>query len=50
MWHAKTSAMRSFYSRISIFLLLRSRVEAWGLPALEAMACGASVVLADNIR
>lgn len=42
------AAMRAFYSRLEIFLSL-STVEAWGLPALEAMACGAAVVLADNI-
>lgn len=41
-------AMRRFYSRLDVFVCL-SHVEAWGLPALEAMACGAAVVLADNV-
>ncbi|HEV3213977.1 MAG TPA: glycosyltransferase family 4 protein [Acidimicrobiales bacterium] len=35
--------LRAFYNRCSVFLLT-SRVEGWGLPALEAMACGAVVV------
>ena len=35
--------LRRFYNRCSIFLLT-SRFEGWGLPALEAMACGAAVV------
>lgn len=35
--------LRAFYNRCSVFLLT-SRVEGWGLPALEAMACGAGVV------
>lgn len=42
------AAMRTFYSQLEVFVSL-SPVEAWGLPALEAMACGAAVVLADNI-
>lgn len=41
-------SMRGFYSSLRVFVL-PSRREAWGLPALEAMACGAAVVLADNI-
>jgi glycosyltransferase involved in cell wall biosynthesis len=35
--------LRAFYNRCSVFLLT-SRVEGWGLPALEAMACGVAVV------
>ena len=35
--------LRAFYNRCSVFLLT-SRVEGWGLPALEAMACGAAVI------
>jgi glycosyltransferase involved in cell wall biosynthesis len=35
--------MRSFYNELSVFLL-PSEYEGWGLPAAEAMACGAAVV------
>lgn len=35
--------LRDFYNRCAVFLLT-SKVEGWGLPALEAMACGATVV------
>jgi glycosyltransferase involved in cell wall biosynthesis len=35
--------LRAFYNRCGVFLLT-STVEGWGLPALEAMACGAAVV------
>jgi glycosyltransferase involved in cell wall biosynthesis len=35
--------LRAFYNRCSVFLLT-STVEGWGLPAMEAMACGAAVV------
>lgn|GEM_PF-6412508 len=42
------TSMRRFYSSLDVFVL-PSRQEAWGLPALEAMACGASVVLVDNV-
>jgi L-malate glycosyltransferase len=35
--------LRAFYNRCSVFLLT-SRTEGWGLPALEAMACGTAVV------
>jgi glycosyltransferase involved in cell wall biosynthesis len=36
-----------FYNSLSVFVL-PSRYEGWGLPAAEAMACGAAVVCADN--
>ncbi|MHB1782482.1 MAG: glycosyltransferase family 4 protein [Acidimicrobiales bacterium] len=41
-------SMRAFYNSLRVFVL-PSRQEAWGLPALEAMACGAAVVLVDNV-
>lgn len=39
--------LRNFYNQHSVFLL-PSRYEGFGLPALEAMACGAALVTADN--
>ena len=35
--------LRALYNRASVFFLA-SRYEGWGLPAAEAMACGAAVV------
>lgn len=35
--------LRALYNRASVFFL-SSRYEGWGLPAAEAMACGAAVV------
>ena len=35
--------LRALYNRCSVFMLT-SRYEGWGLPAAEAMACGAAVV------
>lgn len=39
--------LRAFYNRCSVFML-PSRHEGWGLPAAEAMACGAAVVSTRN--
>ncbi len=39
--------MREFYNSLSVFLL-PSEYEGWGLPAAEAMACGAAVVSTRN--
>jgi glycosyltransferase involved in cell wall biosynthesis len=37
------SGLRELYNRCSVFMLT-SRYKGWGLPALEAMVCGAAVV------
>lgn len=39
--------LRRFYNQASVFLL-PSHYEGWGLPGIEAMACGAALVTADN--
>ena len=39
--------LRSFYNNQATFLL-PSHFEGWGLPGVEAMACGAALVTADN--
>jgi hypothetical protein len=44
---ADDTAMADFYNQCSVFLV-PSRGEGFGLPALEAMACGAAVVSTDN--
>ena len=41
------SGLRELYNHCSVFMLT-SRHEGWGLPALEAMACGAAVVSTRN--
>jgi L-malate glycosyltransferase len=48
-WHHYPSQrkLREFYNAQSVFIL-PSRCEGWGLPAVEAMACGAALVTADN--
>ncbi|MHB1599157.1 MAG: glycosyltransferase family 4 protein [Acidimicrobiales bacterium] len=42
-----STALRAFYNRVAVFMLT-SRYEGWGLPAAEAMACGAAVVSTRN--
>src|ERR1700693_5544375 len=37
-----------FYNSLSVFVL-PSHYEAWGLPGVEALACGAALVAADSI-
>ncbi|MDB5349806.1 MAG: glycosyltransferase [Planctomycetota bacterium] len=44
---ANDEAVRALYRRASIFLS-PSHYEGFGLPILEAMSCGAAVVVADN--
>ena len=39
--------LRRFYNSLAVFVF-PSRHEAWGLPGLEAQACGAALVAADN--
>jgi glycosyltransferase involved in cell wall biosynthesis len=41
------SGLRQLYNRCSVFMLT-SHYEGWGLPAAEAMACGAAVVSTRN--
>ncbi len=41
------SELRALYNKCSVFFLT-SRYEGWGLPAAEAMACGAAVVSTRN--
>lgn len=40
--------LRAFYNSLSVFLF-PSHFEGWGLPAVEAMACGAALVSADAV-
>jgi glycosyltransferase involved in cell wall biosynthesis len=40
-------SLRALYNRSSVFMLT-SKYEGWGLPAAEAMACGAAVVSTRN--
>lgn len=40
--------LRRFYNDISIFLQ-PSHYEGWGLPGMEALACGAALVTADSV-
>lgn len=47
-WHKPTDdQLRAFYNELAIFVL-PSHYEAWPLPGLEAMACGAALVAADS--
>lgn len=42
-----SSELRAFYNRCQVFVL-PSDYEGWGLPAAEAMACGAALVTTAN--
>jgi L-malate glycosyltransferase len=39
--------LRQFYNEQSVFML-PSHYEGWGLPGVEAMTCGAALVVTDN--
>lgn len=47
-WLPTDAELRRFYNSISIFVF-PSHYEGWGLPAVEAMACGAALVAADSV-
>ncbi len=40
-------ALRQFYNRCQVFVV-PSNYEGWGLPSVEAMACGATLVTTAN--
>jgi glycosyltransferase involved in cell wall biosynthesis len=48
LWFPTEAELRAFYNSISIFVF-PSRFEGWGLPGMEALACGAALVTADNV-
>jgi glycosyltransferase involved in cell wall biosynthesis len=47
-WRPSDTELRRFYNSIGIFLF-PSHYEGWGLPGMEALACGAALVAADSI-
>lgn len=47
VWLPTDAQLRRFYNSISIFVF-PSHYEGWGLPGVEALACGASLVAADS--
>jgi glycosyltransferase involved in cell wall biosynthesis len=47
-WLPTNAQLRAFYNSISIFVF-PSHFEGWGLPGMEALACGAALVAADNV-
>ncbi len=47
-WFPTDNELRSFYNSISIFIF-PSHFEGWGLPGMEALACGAALVAADSV-
>lgn len=47
-WLPSDAELRAFYNSISIFVF-PSHYEGWGLPGMEAMACGAALVAADSV-
>ncbi len=40
--------LRAFYNSLSIFLF-PSHYEGWGLPGMEALACGSALVASDSV-
>lgn len=47
-WLPTDAELRNFYNSISIFVF-PSHYEGWGLPAVEALVCGAALVAADSV-
>jgi len=47
-WSPNSRQLRAFYNSISIFVF-PSHFEGWGLPGMEALACGAALVAADSV-
>ncbi|HEV2705922.1 MAG TPA: glycosyltransferase family 4 protein [Pyrinomonadaceae bacterium] len=47
-WLPTDAELRAFYNSISIFVF-PSHYEGWGLPGMEALACGAALVAADSV-
>jgi glycosyltransferase involved in cell wall biosynthesis len=47
-WLPTDVELRDFYNSISIFVF-PSHFEGWGLPGMEALACGAALVAADGV-
>jgi glycosyltransferase involved in cell wall biosynthesis len=41
------AALRAFYNAQSVFVV-PSHFEGWGLPGIEAIACGSALVTTDN--
>lgn len=47
-WLPTEAGLRAFYNSVSVFVF-PSHFEGWGLPGMEALACGASLVTADSV-
>lgn len=47
-WLPTDAELRAFYNSISVFVF-PSHYEGWGLPGMEALACGAALVTADSV-
>ena len=47
-WLPTEAELRAFYNSVSVFVL-PSRFEGWGLPGMEALACGAALVASDSV-
>ena len=47
-WFPTNRQLRAFYNSLSIFVF-PSHFEGWGLPGMEALACGAALVAADSV-
>ena len=48
VWLPTDAGLRDFYNSISVFVF-PSHFEGWGLPGMEALACGAALVTADSV-